>query len=612
MSKEFKVKQYDKYSDVPKKYRYDLEFLLEGKTKEELKNQIVKLLKESIKNKDSKYDSSASFLESLKHSDKFEQLTNRLFNYISNSLAVNVVDADMKKFAEELEFEMYNLNKELGAEQARFFKNAKKVKEWIKLKEFQPYKKDLQSLLDDKKHQLSKEIQEFRQLESRADIPVDEIFSIITNSELDFGFATTTSGKKIKVTEANRSVLAKHKDKNVRKTAAISYRDGFLKHKQSLSNMLYQQFKRTSVWANLTKHKSSIEYLLYSDRVPEKMLLSLYKSVEDNNKVFKKYDTYWKKFYRARFKETPTKYDRSRDLVTAKTSYSPEEAIDIVKEAIKPFGKEYVDVANKAFTENWIDFMPVKNKRSGAYSIGGTYGVSKKLINMNFDGTFRSVSTLSHELGHSMHSYFSDKNQPQSLSQYPIFVAEIASIFNELILNDYLLNNTNDEKLRFNIMDKMIVDFRGTVIRQVNWSNFEYEMYKAIDEGKPVSTYEQISEIYNKVSLKYKVDKRPNKPEDAWMGIMVPHFYAHFYVYKYAIGQLCANIFFQKYKEEGPIALQFYINEFLSAGDSDWPLNVLKNAGIDLNDVETYKIGFRSIENTIDEWIRTGKKIFKL
>lgn len=612
MEKKFKVKEYAKYSDVPAKYRFDLESLLEGKTKEDLRKQMVKLMKKNIEVKDSKYNSPEEYLKAAKAHEKTEVVTYKLWNYISNTLAVNVVDADMKKFADEVEFEMYNLNNELGPEAPRFYKNANKLKEWAQRPDFKNYAKEINAVLEEKKHELPEKIQEFRQLESRADVQVEDIFSILTNTELTFADATSSTGKKVKVTEANRSVLAKDKDKMIRKTSAISYRDGYLKHKQSLSNMLYQHFKKTSVWAKLRKHKSSVSYLLFEDRVEEEMLLALYQAVQEGSQVFKKYDDNWKKFYKAKFGENPTKYDKGVDLIKVKTNYSPEEAIKLVKHAVKPFGKEYVEVSNKAFKENWIDFMPVKNKRTGAYSIGGTYGIEKKLINMNYDGTLTSVSTLAHELGHSMHSYFSDKVQPQALSQYPIFVAEIASIFNELMLNDYLLNNTTDDKLRFDIIEKSIANFRATVTRQVDWSNFEYEMYKAIDEGKPVSTYEQISTIYNEVSAKYKTDKTPPKPEDAWWGVRVPHFYADFYVYKYAIGQLCANIFFQKYKEEGPEALQFYINKFLSAGSRDWPVEVLKDAGIDLNDPETYKIGFRFVESQINEWVKLGKKIFKL
>lgn len=606
------AKEYKKYSDVPKKYRFDLEFLLEGKTKEQALKNVIKIFKQYIETKDSKFESKEAYLKALKLNDKLEREAGKLFNYMQNTMAVNVVDKDMKVFMDTAEFEFYKLNQELGPEEPRFFKHSKKIKVWMKDKSFAPYRKNINELLEDEKHQLPKAIQEFRTKESRADISSHEIFSILTNSELVFKDAKTSKGKKVIVNQANRAVLAKHKDPMVRKTSFISYRDAYLQHKQSLANMLYQHFKRATVWSKLTKFNKTIDHLLYSDRVPEEMLLNLYTEVKEGNKLFKKYDSNWKKFYKAKFKVNPTKYDKSVKLVDVKADYTVEEAIKTVKEAIKPFGKEYTEVAGKALKENWVDFMPVKNKRTGAYSIGATYGIDKKLINMNFDGTFRSVETLAHELGHSMHSYFADKNQPQQMSQYPIFVAEIASIFNELILFDHMLKTSDNDKLKFDILTSMIDGFRGTVVRQASWSNFEYDMYKAIETGQPVSTYEAMAKIYNDNDIKYSNSKKPRKPEDAFMGIMVPHFYADFYVYKYVVGQLCANIFFQKYKEEGPKALQFYIDKFLSSGDRDWPLNVLKDAGIDLMKPDSYKLGFKALEKNISEWTKLGNKIFKI
>ena len=606
------LKQYKSYKDVPEKYKYDLKFLLENKTKEELLKETLKIFDQLIKIKDSKYNSKASYLKALKLFDEFTIKSNKLFNYITNNISINVVDDKMNSFYEKVKFEFYKKNQELGVEEARFFKNASKIKKWAQKKEFLVYKKVLLSQLEDKKHKLPKAIQEFRKKESRADISASKVFEILTNSEMDFGFATNSKGKKIKVTNANKLVLSKHKDKKVRKTFAIAYRNGYLKHKHSLSNLLYQHFKNTTVWSNIKKFNSTIEFLLYSDRVPKKMLLTLYLAVQKGKKPLIKFRKNWRKFYKAKFNESPTKYDYNVDLITIKNKYTIKESIEKVLNSLKPFGKKYHKVLKKAFEENWIDFMPVKNKRSGAYSIGQTFGIEKKLLFMNFDGTFRSIETLSHEIGHSMHSYFSDKHQEQVNSQYPIFLAEIASIFNELMLHDYVLKTSKNDKLKFYIYEKMISGFMGTVLRQVEWSNFEYDVYKLIEEGKPISSYEKIAKIYYDNSQKYALKKSKFNPKDSFYGILVPHFYYHFYVYKYAIGQICAMIFFEKYKQEGKKAIQFYIDKFLSAGGKDWPLEILKESGIDLLDPKTYDIGFKTLKKYVDEWVKLGNKIFKI
>jgi oligoendopeptidase F len=190
---------------------------------------------------------------------------------------------------------------------------------------------------------------------------------------------------------------------------------------------------------------------------------------------------------------------------------------------------------------------------------------------MNFDESIRSVATLAHEIGHSMHSYYSDNEQPINLASYPIFLAEIASIFNELMLQDYLLNNTQDDKLKFHLLSEAIEDFEGTVRRQTMWSNYEYDLYNLVDEGKSVSTFDAIKEVYANNAKKYALKKNQKFDKDSQLiaSVIVPHFYYDFYVYKYAIGFVVANAFFQKYKKDGQPALEDYINNFLKAGGSD-------------------------------------------
>ena len=517
----------------------------------------------------------------------------------------------MNQLLEKLDFEIYKIDQEIGPEQPRFFRNSKKIKEWIELPEFKKFKNALILQLENKKHKFRNEIQNFVLKQSRADIPIEKIFSIITNSELDYGHVKTASGKKIKITNGNKLKLSKNRDPKIRRDSSINYAKGFLKHKGTLSNILYEHFKKTSTYAKLRKFNSSIESLLYPDRVEPRLLDTLYTSVQKNLDIFKPYSRAHSKFYKSKFGKRMTKYDTNVELVRAKGNWSVEEAQKSVADSMKVFGEEYHSKILEAFEERWIDYMPVNNKRSGAYSIGASYSIDKKFILMNFDGSLNSVSTLAHELGHSMHSYYSDKNQTLTNSQYPILLAEIASIFNELVLNDHLLKNATSDKVKFYIREKMIKSFLGTVVRQTEWSNYEYDLYNATDEGKPYSTYESLSKLYYENSKKYSLSNRDRKFEsrDQYPAIYVPHFYYGFYVYKYAIGQLCGAIFFQKYKED-PAFLQKYINKFLSAGGKKPPLEILKDSGIDLYDPETYKLGFDVAKENVEEYIKLGNKIF--
>lgn len=605
------VKQYKNRKDVPDKYKWDLESMLQGKTPEQLIKEFEKLFKDLIAVKDSKYESKEAFLKALKKEDELSKISYILQNWAFNKLSENLVDGQANAFAQNFQFLAYNLAQELGPEEPRIFANQKNIEKWLEGKEFEVYRSTYARIFETKKHQLPKAIQEFRVAESRADIHAEQTFAILTDAETDFGFATDSKGKEIKVTRANVMALAKHKDKKVRKTSSLSFRQGFLNHKETLSNLLYQHFKHTTTWAKLEKFDSTIDYLLFDDRSSEKLLLSLYQSVQNNKQIRKQYKDLYSKAYKVKYKEAPTKYDMKMPLVDVQSEYTIETMQKEVLNAFKPFGKEYTDVIEKAFAEKWIDYQPVDNKRSGAYSIGETYSLDKKYILMNNEGTIYSMETLAHELGHSMHSYFSDKANHIREAGYKIFVAEIASIFNELMLFDHMLKTSDNDKLKFKIRQQIAEGFESTVFRQVQWSNYEYDLYKAIEEGKPVSTFKQIAEVYYENSKKYAVKIDKFKEEDQFAAIYVPHFYYDFYVYKYAIGQLVANIFFQRYKEHGPKALEEYVEKFLSAGSRLTPLEVLKANGIDLEDPKTYEAGFAPAYENIKELNKLAKKLFK-
>ncbi|MDK2819267.1 MAG: oligoendopeptidase F, partial [Mycoplasmataceae bacterium] len=225
------MKEYKKYEDIPTKYKFDLEYLLEGKTIENIISNYFKLLEKNIIEKDSKYDSAEAYLLHLKNNEKTSILSNKLFNYISNNISVNVISPKFNKLQNELEFKLFEYNKRLGSETNRFFKNESKLREWAKLSSFKNYKKDIIFVLDGKKHKLSNEIEEFIKKTSRAEISAVDVFNVLYNSELNYKEAISTSGKKTKITLANRSYLLKSSDESVRKTTFNNWNDAYLQHK---------------------------------------------------------------------------------------------------------------------------------------------------------------------------------------------------------------------------------------------------------------------------------------------------------------------------------------------------------------------------------------------
>ncbi|WP_369016399.1 oligoendopeptidase F [Metamycoplasma hominis] len=606
------LKKYNSYSDVEEKYKWDIEDILGNKTYQQLEDEYFDLYSKIIEVKDSKYNSLDQYVEYIELSKKFLILGNRISNYLDNKLNINIVDPTINKTISLFETKSQEYAKKLGSEANRIFQHKDKIKTWINDDRLIEVKKDLEATLQELDHKLSNDVENYlNDTASGSPVPED-IFSIISDSEVDFG-NVLIKNKKIKITEGNRIALLKNKDEQVRKDVYFNYLNGYLKNKQSLARLLYQHIKEISVNALYRKYNSSLESILLQDHVDKKLLNIIYDAVQKHMYIFKKYNNAKKQFFKAKFNKKLEKWDYFLDLVNVKSSYTIEEAQKILLDVISIMPYEYPEVVKKAIDERWVDYINVPSKRSGAYSIGGAAGMKKIYILMNFDGTLESVNTLCHEMGHSMHSYFSNKCQSPLRSSYPIFLAEIASIFNELLLNDYLISKSKNIQQQFYLLDSSINDFIGTVLRQTMWSNFEFDLYNAIDENKPLNTYEEIEKLYVENEKKYSTTSKSIKlgdPRNVY-SVMVPHFYYYFYVYKYALGYIVANVFFQKYKQEGQEALKNYINKFLSAGDIDWPANILKDAGVDIYNEDIYNLAFEVLNQKVDKYIKLGKKIFK-
>ncbi|MBN4089403.1 oligoendopeptidase F [Mycoplasma enhydrae] len=607
------MKKYNKYIDIEEKYRFDLEDILSNSSYDELLKQYFELYDKLIKIKDSKYESLDNYVNSLKYDEQMTLLGNRIENYLSNKLNTNLVDPLINKLISEFDSKKAEYSKLFGSEINRIAEHKDKIKIWINDPQLKYVKKDLEAILDELEHKLDNNVELYLTQTAHGNPDVEELFGILTDSEIEFGFARDKNSKKYEITEGTRPMLMKHKDERVRKETYINFANGYLKHKQSLAKMLYQHIKEISVNALHRKYNSSLESILLSDKVDTKLLEIIYKNVQDNMHIFKKYHKHHVQFFEAKFNKKFKLWDSSVDLVKIKNKYSIEEAQKILKKITSVMPYEYSNIVEKAIKERWIDYINVPSKRSGAYSIGGTYGINKIYILMNWDDTINSVNTLCHEMGHSMHSYYSNKTQNIFRSQYPLFLAEIASIFNELLLNDYLMENAKTDEEKFFLVNESINDFIGTVLRQTQWSNFEYELYNRIDKNEPLNTYEAIEEIYVNNAKKYSMADISPKTGDLInvYSVMVPHFYYYFYVYKYALGYIVANVFFQKYKQEGKTALENYVNKFLSAGDRDWPTIILKEAGVDIYSSDIYQKAFSILDSKVNEYIRLGNKIFK-
>ncbi|VEU78313.1 M3 family oligoendopeptidase [Mycoplasmopsis columbinasalis] len=607
------MKQYKKVADVDDKYKFDLEAILENKTFEQLLDELKTLNEHLIAIKDSKYDTVEAYAASFELAARAGVLSNRLYNYVSNHLNRELTSSLYRSYEVKLNQLSEEFNQKFGSEQVRFFQNVEKLKQWVNHPVLAPYKKIIESELENYEHKLDDKVEEYLTQIQTGEPNLEDIFTVLSDSETDYGTVVNAKGKKLPLNHATRLKYLKSADGELRKNTVLAWNRAIFKHKDTLANLLFQQFRSLNVEAKTRKYKSAINMLTNADKVDDDLLQILFSKISSLNSLIAKYRRAHKKFYESAFGEKYNqKYDSARELVKVKSNYSVEEMQALVLEALKPFGEEYYNVVSKAIYDRWVDYMTIENKVSGAYSIGGHFGIDKKYILMNFDGQFGSVETLAHELGHSMHSYFSDQNNDFYNSQYPIFLAEIASIFNEEMLYDHVLKATQSDKLKFQLLEERIRGWIGTVQRQIIWANYEYNLYQGIEQYKVNPTYESISTLYFENLKRYteKPKQLKYEPEFLVASVDVPHFYYGFYVYKYAIGQLVASYFFHNYKLKGETYLQYYIDNFLKQGGNDYPLEILKKVGVDLKSDAFYEIGFQHFEQMINEYIKLGEKLF--
>ncbi|AWX42887.1 Oligoendopeptidase F, plasmid [Metamycoplasma cloacale] len=607
------MKKYNKYEDIEQQYRFDLKDILQGKTLDDWKHEFFAIYERLIEIKDQKYEDFNLYLEYIKLLGDSMIISNKITNYLSNKQNINVTDSSISSLSVEFENQLNEYQTRLGSEINRIAKHRKTIEKWMNLPELKEVRKDLEKTLNELDHKLSDEVENYLTETSIGEPNLEEIFVVLTDSEIDFGYGIDSKGKKHKITEGNYYMLLKNKDEKLRKTTYTSYNKAFWDKKETLSKLLYQHIKRISVNAKQRRYTSALQSILSEDCVDEKLLHLIFNSVKNNIGIFRKFALYKKKFFTKKFNKKMRPWDWNLDLVDVKTKYSIEEANEILLNITKVMPFEYHEVVKKAINENWIDYCNAPSKMSGAYSIGESHGIDKKYILMNFDGTLGSVNTLCHEMGHSMHSYYSCKTQSIYRSEYPIILAEIASIFNELLLTDYLVKNAKSDKEKFNIIERSIFDFIGTVIKQTEWANYEYYLYSKIDQQLPINSYDQLEEIYVNNSKEYSLNPKETKKglKSNAYAVRVPHYYYYFYVYKYALGYIVANIFYNQYIKNGKEALENYITKFLSSGDINWPAEILKDAGIDIYSEDIYQQAFKNIEEKINEYIKLGKKLFK-
>lgn len=460
------------------------------------------------------------------------------------------------------------------------------------------YKKYMEDILRDRPHTLSEKEEQILASVSEISNVSESVYDMLAYADMEFPEIEGENGEKIKIDHFNYSNLIKSRNRRVRKDAFEGEFSTYKKYKNTFASSLYGAVKSEIFYSKMRKHNSAIEASLFADNISVDVYRNLIDAVSDSIPALGKYVDIKKKVLGVDELHMYDLYVPLSEKFEYKITYK--EAQEIILNALKPLGEEYLSIIRKAFDERWIDVYENEGKKGGAYS-WGCYD-SHPYILMSYTDDLNSLFTLIHELGHSVHSYYSRTSQPYIYSDYRIFVAEVASTTNELLLINYLLENAKEKDEKIYLLNYYLEQFRTTVHRQTMFAEFEMIAHEKAEAGNPL-TADEFTEIYYGLNKKYYGDYMN---VDELVGIewaRIPHFYSNFYVYKYATGFSAASALSSMILSEGKEAVDRYI-EFLKSGGSEYPLDQLRRAGVDMEKKE-------SVEKALDVFRELVEKLEK-
>lgn len=431
-------------------------------------------------------------------------------------------------------------------------------------------------ILKEKPHILSKEQEELlAQVSDCLDAP-SSIHNMLTNADMKFGNIIDEDGEKVELTEGNYSSFIKSKDRKVRKEAFKTLFKEYKNLENTFSTTLTSSLKNFNFGAKVRKYNSALESSLSPNDIPVEVYKNSIKTINENLKSLHKYVSLKKKLLGL---DEMHMYDLYVPVIEIpKEHIEFYDGVNMVLEGLKPLGKEYLDIFKNGVENGWIDIYQNKGKRGGAYSWGGYKTMPYVLLNYNYE--LHDVSTLAHEMGHSIHSYYSRKEQPYIYAGYTLFCAEVASTTNEALLIHYLINKETDKKKKLYLINQELEQIRTTVFRQLMFAEFELFTHESLEKGMSL-TAEDYNKAWHDLNVKYFGEDMVVDEEIDIEWARIPHFYSDFYVYQYATGYAAASAFAKSILEGKEDSVSKYI-EFLKSGGSDYPIEILKKAGVDM------------------------------
>ena len=457
------------------------------------------------------------------------------------------------------------------------------------------YNKTIKDIIKNKKHILSQDVEEILANYSEVLSSSENIFDVLTNTEFDYPSIKGKNGEELKVTDGLFSIYLKDMDPDIRKQAFESVYSLYSKHINSITEMYLSRVKARCISSKLRHYESSLDSATQADDASVKVYETLLDGVNKNLKLNYEYMEVKKKLLNLDKIHVYDVYVNPLKSDDNKIPYS--EAKGIVLDALSIMGKDYTDMLKFAMDNRWIDVEERPNKMSGGYSMG-IHTVHPYIL-LNYVNSSNDVSTLAHELGHTMHSYYASKSQNIINADYTIMVAEVASTVNEILLANYLINKETDNKKKAALINDQLDTIRATLFRQVMFAEFEMEVHKKVENGESL-TSDDLNKIYYGLVKKYFGENVVIDEQIKYEWARIPHFYRCFYVYKYATGITSAIAIATKILEKEPNYVQRYI-EMLSEGGKEGSLELLKSVDVDLENEETYELAFKYFEKNLEE-----------
>ena len=588
--------------EIPEKYKWNLADLFP--TDEAWRtafSDITTRLDQVEKFKGTLTQSSGNLLQALEFNTSISKEATKLYSYVSMNSDLDTRNMKYTGMKQELQ----QLFSKFGAK-AAFIEPEILTADWEKIDGFikqepklEVYRKGLEDMFRTKKHTLSEPEERIMALSRTISGVPESVFGTFSDAEMPSPEVTLSNGEKVKLTSSEYNKLRGSANRKDREIAFKAYWDNYAKFKATFGETLNGKVNADLFRFRARHYSSSLEASLYPNNIPVEVYQSLITNVNKSLPSFHRYLNIKKRMMGV---DTLKYLDLYAPVVKdVDLKYSYEDATKIILEALKPMGAEYVSTVKKAIDERWIDVYPTPGKRTGAYSNGSSYDGHPYIL-LNYNNFYNDVSTVAHELGHTMHSYFSNKTQTYPLARYETFVAEVASTFNEVLLFNYMIGTVKDDDVKLSLLMSWLDNFKGTLFRQTQFAEFELKIHEVAEQGKPL-TGDTFSKIYKDITDKYYGNDQGICKVDDYISMewaYIPHFYRTFYVYQYSTSFTASISLAEKVMSGDQNALKNYM-KFLSAGGSDYPIEILKNAGIDMTTSEPFEKTTAAMNKVMDE-----------